>query len=338
VIFRHCYDGDELEWKRPNSDLSSIEQKGAFDNEIWRHINYIYRSGLVPSVAFSDEADRSSEISIPFWDAIAGAFDFLGLHIGELVRGLIYLRPLRDEARRYYLMDKDWVRGLLDVKNESSELLNVWLQTIMQDTSIQVKSLRSEEGANEGIVSVYLLDGHSGIYSNLRDVGAGISQALPIIVHSLQAGRDSLIIVEQPELHLHPGAQVALADLFVDICDFGARFLIETHSEHFLLRWQRRIAETSIELYDPDLMRARNDHHGLNKDQVLVNFISKVNGISSVERIHLDYSGRVFALDPSGTEKDTSDTFNRFFSVDYEDARLLGCAMSELLSAKKDRP
>lgn len=90
---------------------------------------------------------------------------------------------------------------------------------------------------------------------NLRDAGVGLSQVLPVVVqHELDraAGRaGGLDIVEQPELHLHPGVHGDLADLYIDAIHRGARrFLIETHSENFILRIRRRIAERSLQPAD----------------------------------------------------------------------------------------
>ena len=89
----------------------------------------------------------------------------------------------------------------------------------------------------------------------LTDIGFGLSQVLPVLVQSFYAPPNSTILMEQPELHLHPRVQKELADFFIAAA--GARqettqgksierrtqFLIESHSEHFLRRLQRRIAE-----------------------------------------------------------------------------------------------
>ena len=77
------------------------------------------------------------------------------------------------------------------------------------------------------------------------DVGVGISQILPVVVAALDPGRPGLTAVEQPELHLHPRIQVELGDLFAQQLDKGGGFLIETHSEHLLLRFMRRMRQTS---------------------------------------------------------------------------------------------
>jgi predicted ATPase len=88
---------------------------------------------------------------------------------------------------------------------------------------------------------------------DLPDVGFGISQVLPVVVQSFYAAPHSILFIEQPELHLHPKAQANLADLFIDVLASweqgqprGVQLIIETHSEHFLNRLQRRIAEGAV--------------------------------------------------------------------------------------------
>lgn len=87
---------------------------------------------------------------------------------------------------------------------------------------------------------------------DLPDVGFGISQVLPVLVQCFYAPAGSIIIMEQPEIHLHPSAQSALADVMLDVINSrvngvsrNIQLIIETHSEHFLRRLQRRIAEST---------------------------------------------------------------------------------------------
>jgi predicted ATPase len=89
-------------------------------------------------------------------------------------------------------------------------------------------------------------DTQSGTVVSHRDIGFGVSQALPVLVTAL-ASRERLIAVEQPELHLHPALQAELGDVFIE-SSLGERkntFLLETHSEHLILRVMRRIRETA---------------------------------------------------------------------------------------------
>jgi predicted ATPase len=87
----------------------------------------------------------------------------------------------------------------------------------------------------------------------ITDVGFGISQVLPVLTQSYYAPPNSTILLEQPELHLHPSVQKGLADFFITAAfarengvPRNTQFLIESHSEHFLRRLQRRIAEERL--------------------------------------------------------------------------------------------
>jgi predicted ATPase len=92
-----------------------------------------------------------------------------------------------------------------------------------------------------------------GTDSSLIDVGFGISQVLPVLTMLLSAPEDSIILLEQPELHLHPSAQAHLADLFLHVAETRhLQLIIESHSEHILSRLQRRIAEAQSQFVAPD--------------------------------------------------------------------------------------
>lgn len=77
---------------------------------------------------------------------------------------------------------------------------------------------------------------------SLAHVGVGVSQVLPILVMCLLAGRGTVLVVEQPELHLHPRVQARLADFFLTMGLLGKQCIIETHSEHLMNRFRLSIA------------------------------------------------------------------------------------------------
>jgi hypothetical protein len=98
-----------------------------------------------------------------------------------------------------------------------------------------------------GIQELRLVDIDKKTSVSLRDVGVGISQVLPVLALAYgTAGK--LIAIEQPEIHLHPALQAELGDLFIESA-LGFRkntFILETHSEHLILRLMRRIREGKI--------------------------------------------------------------------------------------------
>ena len=78
----------------------------------------------------------------------------------------------------------------------------------------------------------------------LTDVGFGVSQILPVLTLCYYAPEGSTLILEQPEAHLHPKAQSELADVLIDVVkNRKVQIILESHSEHLLLRLMRRIAE-----------------------------------------------------------------------------------------------
>ncbi len=78
---------------------------------------------------------------------------------------------------------------------------------------------------------------------DLTSVGVGVSQILPVIVLCLLADPGELVILEQPELHLHPALQQMLGDFLLDCANSGRQLLVETHSEHLVNRARRRVAD-----------------------------------------------------------------------------------------------
>jgi predicted ATPase len=87
---------------------------------------------------------------------------------------------------------------------------------------------------------------------SIADVGIGISQVLPVIVALHTANPDQLVYVEQPELHLHPRAQSAMAEVLADAALQGTRMVIETHSSLLLLGIQTLVAEGKL---PPELVK-----------------------------------------------------------------------------------
>lgn len=87
---------------------------------------------------------------------------------------------------------------------------------------------------------------------NIADVGLGVSQALPVLVALLSAEPAQMVYIEQPEIHLHPRAQVAMARILADAAKRGVRVVAETHSSLLLLGIQTLVAEGYLA---PDLVK-----------------------------------------------------------------------------------
>ncbi len=222
-----------------------------------------------------------------------------------------YVGPFRERPARFYRLPARAPRnvgaagenapGILadDVSRQNGEILvatNRLLERNLPGWAIQVDQQST-------LFSLVLVStGDASIRVNLADTGTGVAQALPILVQRAidahQPPKPILEIIEQPELHLHPAAHAALADLYMDgIQQRSARFLIETHSETFILRIRRRIAEGRLDPADVGLYFV--DHDGR---------------AAHIRRIELDELGNVDDW-PAG-----------IFTEDYEEARALAAA------------
>jgi len=112
---------------------------------------------------------------------------------------------------------------------------------------------------------------------SVTDVGFGVSQVLPVLVQVFYAPRRSTVILEQPEIHLHPAAQSELGDVLIAaLKDNDVQLLVESHSEHLLRRLQRRIAEGAV-----------------NQDDVALYFIETQRGESTISQLTVDEYGNI---------------------------------------------
>jgi len=111
----------------------------------------------------------------------------------------------------------------------------------------------------------------------ITDVGFGVSQVLPVLVLCYYVPPGSIILLEQPEIHLHPSVQAALADVFIDVVkERDVQIIVESHSEHLLRRLQRRIAEEKLSPEDTALYFCRME-----------------DGTSQVELLQVDLFGNI---------------------------------------------
>jgi len=113
---------------------------------------------------------------------------------------------------------------------------------------------------------------------SLTDVGFGVSQILPVLVLCYYVPEGSIILLEQPEIHLHPSVQADLADVLIDVVkERNVQIIVESHSEHLLRRLQRRIAEKQK----------------ISADQTALYFCRMDKGMSKTERLDVDEFGNI---------------------------------------------
>lgn len=217
-----------------------------------------------------------------FLSSHADLLNDLELKYEEQFRRLHYLGPLREYPQRFYTWAGDTpvdvgLRGERAVQVLLAGWLNESVASNLKELGL-VEYFEVRPIVEDNVLFEVRLRQDKGSHSVLLpDVGFGVSQVLPVLVQCLYAPEHSTIILEHPDLHLHPSAQAALADFLVDVTrQRKVQLIIESHSEHLLRRLQRRTAE---EL--------------LNPDDVALYFCDIQDGVSQIEELKLDGFGRI---------------------------------------------
>ncbi len=196
----------------------------------------------------------------------------LTLKLEELFGSTYYMGPLREYPKHLYIWSGE-VPEHVGIKGERAvEALlsgeNRWfnfmpnqkkrpLQELVASCLKDMKLIDSFEvrriAKNRKEYEVKIQTQRNTPKVKLTDVGFGVSQVLPVIVECFYVSSHSIVILEQPEIHLHPRVQADLADLFINAIharEKGAKrdiqLIVESHSEHFLRRLQRLIAEEKV--------------------------------------------------------------------------------------------
>lgn len=191
----------------------------------------------------------------------------LGYELEQMLSRVAYLGPLREYPRRTYVWGGERpvdvgrrgdqaVAALLAARTERlkggrgrgkarrykpiEERILEWLQEMKLIHSFTLKSVAAQRKdyefrARKTAASPEVL---------ITELGFGVSQVLPVLVLCYYAPEGSTILLEQPEIHLHPFVQAALADVLIDVVnERKVQVIVESHSEHLLRRLQRRVAE-----------------------------------------------------------------------------------------------
>lgn len=260
----------------------------------------------------------------------------INLYHESLFAGIYYLGPLRKQAKRLYnwngnipdsvgYLGQDAIQAILAAEDEN-RMINLSYRghrkpfmaiiaemlkkmSLIEDFRIERISKKRQD------YDVKVKTKGSMNWVDIPDVGMGVSQVLPVIVELFYAPAGSIIIMEQPELHLHPNAQAGLADVIIDAIhareDYEERriqLIIETHSEHFLRRLQRRMAEDVLKNDEFSAYFVNSDKYPATLEKLQVDIFGNIDNWP--KNFFGDIAGDIFAQTDAALDKRIKEELN----------------------------
>jgi predicted ATPase len=270
----------ELTSGSKDSDLPKI-RRWNFNNEL----EYFYKD--IDNSYFNTKEESLDDIEFNGFNILSERGKNIS-HLFSLTTN--YIGPFREIPKRNYTSKGSIKSNKLGIIGEytyqilisdflykGSKLLkkvSKWYEDNFDGWGIQINSKSKPD------YKIELVRTNPDFSINLKDVGEGMSQVLPLVVSAfMENDLETLTILEQPELHLHPAAHGNLAELFaLSGVTTNNKFLIETHSQNFVLRLRRMIAEKRLERDDLAIYSVEYD---------------SVNNTSSLKKIDVDELGNV---------------------------------------------
>ncbi|MCX8473746.1 MAG: AAA family ATPase [Sediminibacterium sp.] len=257
-----------------NSEIFDIKTDVAvFNDDLYTKqgdykIKKINFSAFIPSDFEIEFTDGSTTKSVPKLEGIKSV-------IKDVFSKLNYIGPLRQEPKDEYgvngnessvgidggnvaevlceLSEKSISYFTVEENDESINLVKkseTFINAVRYWLCEKLKLCADVYSKKEADSYVIYLKSFAGVESTIKHVGFGVSQVLPILVEGLRLKEGETLILEQPEIHLHPKIQSKLSDFLISLIQNGKKVVIETHSDHLITRVRRRIAEDSTNMLD----------------------------------------------------------------------------------------
>ena len=222
-----------------------------------------------------------------------------------------YLGPLREHPRRQYYwsgaspsdvgprgeraIDAILAANALGVKRNLQPRAHLWpFQEIiaywLREMGLTRQFDTAEIGDGSNLYLTRVTTSAGGAPTSLTDVGFGVSQILPVIVLLHYVPEGSVVLLEQPEIHLHPAVQSRLGDLLLCVAKHRKlQIVMESHSQHLLQRLQRRVAEQRVHIPG----RENYASFPVSSDDVRLYFSSVSKGKGRLEDLRLNRWGEI---------------------------------------------
>jgi len=229
--------------------------------------------------------------------------------IEQSFQSIYYIGPLRDYPQRIYQQSEErptdvglrgektadvlWDSHIRQKQLQILDKVNKWFRKMDINIEINLRVI--------GKGGYFVLEGintETGLSVNLSDVGFGISQILPVLVSALYSPSNSIVLIEQPEIHLHPKVQSSLGDFLSNVCISGKKIIVETHSEHLINRVLRNIAEEKID-----------------RDYVAIYYCNLKEGVTHIQELKINKYGQIENWPPGFFEEKITETIEHIKAI-----------------------
>ncbi|MDH5415532.1 MAG: DUF3696 domain-containing protein [Flavobacteriaceae bacterium] len=285
---------DEIDYKKLTTpQIRNMVEKYSFLEDrgtIVSH-NVSYQKFIPDAIEITLENDEGKKnlVKLPIFILSDDGYAFTS-ELSESIKDIRYLSPVRAVPERAYV---HYSQDVIELNEDGSNAAHILWSNQNKFVQWKGKKIKLKDAVNECIELMGLSQKISpdrigdilykvGIQESvsrkdvsLADVGFGYSQILPVIIMGLINNKNNLMLLEQPEIHLHPSSSANLADLFLSFVENDKRFIIETHSQEFINRLRLRVIE------NPSL-----------KDKINIVFIETSNESgASIKQFSIDENG-----------------------------------------------
>jgi predicted ATPase len=280
-----------------NHETVNLRFKLEYDNSIGIAITYLMDGGDIWIYDyFAQNGNNKKQCQFDNKESDTTAFkglfnqhvlDELNISKNDIQFKVDYIGPMRIDVPRTINFEGFNAYNTVGIngKDTYSILLNSYLQDKRLFTEVSQwmeenlegqKLVFERNGISTGTYSICVQ--RNGVSVNIADVGQGLGQVLPVIVQSFMPCDNNISVIEQPALHLHPAAHANVAYRLAESTNMGKRYLIETHSENFILGIRKLISDPTSSLSPSD---------------VVIYFINTCDDSAYLQKIEIDKNGEL---------------------------------------------
>jgi predicted ATPase len=273
-------------------DITFIEKINSEDKKINENIknqmpkNFIFDDYDVVDSVFRTKNENKGRAKIKLEGGVAIYLSTLSYNKQQVLsnlRRIKYIGPIREEAKRIYEYNKKQIDDVGRFGENTASILYQNSNIVEKNNELRkwlakfnfAEDFNAIPVANHPeLFSLEFKESKKDYFINYADSCFGLSQLLPVLVQSIYSKAGDINIIEQPELHLNPKLESVLADFFADMIKNKKYFMIETHSEYFLLRLRTYIKSGKLP-----------------HNKIHIYFTENIDGQSTIRKIEIDKNG-----------------------------------------------